>query len=190
MNLFLVRHTAVAVDEGVCYGSSDVPLAATFAQTAKLLRAKLPPQPWRVITSPAQRCRKLAESFGVPATIDARLLELNFGEWELRRWSDISREEIDFWSADFVNRAPPAGETFAALASRAEACVAEIAPTCADENILIITHGGVIRALLAPRRGLALREAFSIRVDFGGIHPLSLPAQTKPGRPPLTTLIV
>jgi alpha-ribazole phosphatase len=170
MSLFLVRHTAVAVDKGVCYGISDVPLAGTFEDTAKLLLQNLPPAPWHVISSPSTRCRKLAESFGPFTTIDGRLRELDFGEWEMRRWDDIPRAEIDLWSADFVHRAPPGGESFAALADRAEACIADISEKSSSENVLVVTHAGVIRALLASRRKIPLREAFGLPVDFGSIH--------------------
>lgn len=189
MSITLIRHTAVAVEEGVCYGTADVPLCATFAQTAELLRSKLPPPPWQIISSPALRCRRLAESFGQDVIVDARLLELNFGSWELRRWNEIPRDEIDVWSADFVNHAPPGGESFAALAERAEACIAEAAKKHSEKNIVCVTHAGVIRALIAPRQGLTLRDAFNIRVDFGGFYLLPTIPQTGPDRHPLTTFI-
>ena len=37
---------------------------------------------------------------------DANLLELNFGEWELKKWSEIPKNLLDQWSADFVNYRP------------------------------------------------------------------------------------
>jgi alpha-ribazole phosphatase len=180
MKLILVRHTAVSVGDGMCYGSADVPLAPAFEQAAELILRKLPPGPLRVISSPAERCRKLAETFGVEVVIDTRLIELNFGRWELLRWSEIPRAESDPWSADFVNRAPPGGETFAALAARAEACVAEFTQRFSENNVIIVTHAGVIRALLAPRQGLALRDAFSLKIEFGGIYPLPLALPVTP----------
>lgn len=175
MSVILIRHTAVSIEEGVCYGASEVPLANDFAQAADQLRAQLPPRPWRVISSPARRCRLLAESLDANITIDHRLLELDFGDWELRRWTEIPRAQVDYWSEDFVHRAPPGGESFAALAERAEACIYEFGRLLPDESILYVTHAGVIRALLAPRRGIALRHAFSLKIEFGGIYPLPPP---------------
>ena len=172
MGVILIRHTAVAVEAGVCYGASDVPLASDFAQAANKPYSQLPPGPWRVISSPALRCRQLAELFSPNVVTDHRLLELNFGDWELRRWDEIPRTEIDLWSDDFVNRAPPGGETFAALARRAEACIHEFKRLYSGEKIICVTHAGVIRALLASRQGISLRDAFSLHVDFGGIYPL------------------
>lgn len=174
MSLFLVRHTKVSTDEGICYGSADVPLAPAFEQAAEHVRKQLPPGPLRVISSPAERCRKLAESMGYETVVDARLAELDFGKWELRRWSEIPRTESDPWSADFVNQAPPGGETFMALAARAEDCVADVTRRFPWDNVILITHAGVIRALLAHRQGIALRDVFSLKIEFGGIYPLSL----------------
>lgn len=172
MDVILIRHTAVAVEKGICYGVSDVPLASDFAQAANQPCAQLPPGPWRVISSPALRCRKLAELLDPQLITDHRLLELNFGDWELRRWDEIPRSEIDHWSEDIVNRAPPGGETFAALAMRAEACIHEFKRLFSGQKIVCVTHAGVIRALLAPRQGIALRDAFALHVDFGGVYPL------------------
>jgi alpha-ribazole phosphatase len=179
MSVILIRHTAVVVEEGVCYGASDVPLASDFTQAADQLRAQLPPRPWRVISSPAQRCHQLAESLDAKITTDHRLLELNFGAWELRRWNEIPRAQIDHWSEDFVHRAPPGGESFAALAERAEACIHEFIQLFPHETIICVTHAGVIRALLALRLGVALRDAFSLRIEFGGIYPLARSTTTR-----------
>jgi alpha-ribazole phosphatase len=172
MNLILIRHTPAAVEQGICYGRTDVPLHATFTSDREVVRAQLPAPPWRVVSSPLTRCRQLAESLGSPVRIDERLVELNFGRWELRRWEDIPREELDKWGADFVSRPPPGGESFLELAVRAEHFVSDCAKLYFGETVLVVTHAGVIRALLAPRLGLTLKQAFSIPVDFGGLYPL------------------
>ncbi len=175
MPVILVRHTAVAVEPGVCYGASEVPLADDFPAAAeRVRRLLLPPPRARIISSPSQRCLRLARVLanGADLTPDPRLLELTFGAWEGRHWDDLPRAEVDAWSADFVNRAPPGGESFSQLAARAEDCITDLISHHSGESLVLVTHAGVIRALLASRSELPLRDAFSISVEFGGIYPL------------------
>ena len=87
--LLLVRHTSLAGAEGLCYGRHEPGLAASFAEEAAAVRARLPAGPWRLFSSPAARCRALAESLGGPVAIDARLQEVDFGAWEGRPWAAL-----------------------------------------------------------------------------------------------------
>jgi alpha-ribazole phosphatase len=170
MKLLLIRHTAVTGTDGICYGRTDVPLADSFAAEAAAVRAALPPPPWTLYASPALRCRLLAETFGLPVTVDARLGEVDFGDWDGCAWNDLPRPALDGWCADFVHARPPNGESFTDLIARAEAFVADIARRHPDGTVLAVTHAGIIRALLALRRGLGYAEAFSIAVPYGSIH--------------------
>ncbi|HEX5538399.1 MAG TPA: histidine phosphatase family protein, partial [Methylophilaceae bacterium] len=97
MELYLIRHTTPEIAKGVCYGQSDIDLAASFDDELALLRAKLPLAPAVIYSSPSQRCLKLATAIAGdwPIQQDPRLMELHFGEWELRQWDDIPREQLD-----------------------------------------------------------------------------------------------
>jgi alpha-ribazole phosphatase len=170
--LILVRHTKVIGVEGLCYGRSEVALAETFHEEAEAVRAALPAEIAAVYSSPAKRCRALAEQLSPAPVIDHRLHELDFGAWDGRPWADIPREHLDAWGADFVDGAPPGGESFTALAARAGAFADDIARRHGGAKVVAITHGGVIRALLARARGLALRDAFSLDAPHGSVHPL------------------
>jgi alpha-ribazole phosphatase len=105
--------------------------------------------------------------------IDDRLHELDFGAWDGRPWADIPREHLDAWGAGFVTLAPPGGESFTALAARAQAFADGIAQRHGEAPVVAVTHGGVIRALLARARGIPLIEAFSIEAPFGSVHRLA-----------------
>jgi len=168
--MILVRHTTPAGAEGVCYGRLDLPLADSFEAEAAKVQAALPPGPWRLMSSPASRCRLLAERLGQPVSIDPRLAEMDFGAWEGLRWNDIPRDVLDPWCADFVTARPPGGETFTELAARARACAAEITARPDADRTILVTHSGVIRALLTAARGMSLAEAFSLDVPFGSVH--------------------
>ncbi|WP_373835828.1 histidine phosphatase family protein, partial [Bacteroides heparinolyticus] len=86
MEIILIRHTSVDVPPGVCYGQTDVPLKATFKEeasvTAENLKEYFPFE--HVYTSPLTRCVRLASFCGYPdAEHDNRLMEINFGSWEM-----------------------------------------------------------------------------------------------------------
>ena len=171
--LILVRHTHVTEAEGLCYGRTEVGLADTFADEAEAVRAALPAGLAAVYSSPAMRCVRLATQLAPEPIIDERLHELDFGQWDGRLWADIPRQHLDAWGADFVTIAPPGGESFTALAARAHAFAEDIARRHGSAPVVAVTHGGVIRALVARARGLALADAFSIDVPPGSVHLLA-----------------
>lgn len=164
MTLLLVRHPRVAAPSGLCYGRTDVPLAATFTAELAMVRKRLRIAPPVVFTSPAGRCRRLAEALGAAEVrVDERLQELDFGDWENRRWDDLPRHKIDAWARDFVDRGPPGGESFRALAGRVDAFRREHG----KGGAVVVTHAGVIRAWLCLACGTPLADAFHHRVAYG-----------------------
>lgn len=173
MEIYLIRHTAVQAP-GICYGHYDVPLADTFAAEAAQLRPKLPPLPYRVFSSPAQRCLALAETVATELTLDERLREMNFGTWENRLWTELPRTETEPWMTDYVTLAPPAGETFGAVQQRAAAFLTELTTTAAEEPTLVFTHGGTIRALVCHCLEMPLRNAFQLQIDYASVTKLRL----------------
>jgi alpha-ribazole phosphatase len=146
--LTLVRHTRPR-GEGVCYGGSEVELAASFPEEAAALAARLDP-PARIVTSPLGRCRRLADflgaRLGAPVAADPRWREMDFGAWEGARWDDIPRAELDAWAHDLMEARPHGGESVAMLLARTRAALRD----CRKDpgTCLVVTHAGVIRAAL------------------------------------------
>lgn len=168
MNLYLLRHTRTVIEVGICHGQTDLGLPPDFVHDLAAIRAKLPDLSGMAIyASPLQRCRLLAEALA-PGHVrcDARLMELDFGDWEGQPWDAIDRAALDHWAADFVDRAPPGGESFVQLQAR---CLDFLVALPEDQDVLLVTHAGVIRALLAHAQGLPLARAFEIRVGYGEI---------------------
>lgn len=163
MDLVLIRHPAVAVEAGVCYGSTDVPLAGEVAHEAASLATRLEAlgarAPRRIATSPLGRCASvaaaLAATHGVVLHEDARLAEMDFGAWELQRWDAIERAQIDAWAADFEHARAHGGESVAQFDARVRAWF-EALPVEAGATTWAVTHAGVIRALTACALGLPL----------------------------------
>jgi alpha-ribazole phosphatase len=126
MDLVLIRHPAPAIEAGICYGRSDVPLAGDARASSDSLFARLAslgvPPPQALWTSPLRRCSSvaawLARRCRCVATADARLQEMDFGAWERMRWDAIDRAAIDAWAADFAHARLHGGESVAQFAAR------------------------------------------------------------------------
>lgn len=173
MDIYLIRHTRTAAPTGLCYGQTDVALADDFADDLLKLRGKLPDSFTKatLISSPLSRCRLLAERLGNEVVIDERLGELNFGDWEGRPFDNIDPDVLRHWTDHFVEVAPPNGESFSDLHRRIGGFWHELLQQ-PHEQVGIITHAGVIRALLAEVLKLPLANAFQLRVDPGSVHKL------------------
>lgn len=152
LTLHLVRHLAPLVDKSVCYGRTDLEAdPAAIAAALPALRARLPAGA-KMYSSPLRRCTALAAALSGAVIIDARLTELDFGAWEMRRWDDIARAEIDAWAGDVVHYRPGGGESVAAMAAR----VGEFYGALPPEPAIVICHAGTIRLLAACQSGLAI----------------------------------
>ena len=101
-----------------------------------------------VWTSPAQRCRVVAEAIG-PHRVDERLQEFDFGAWEGLRWDAVPRAALDAWAANPAGFAPPGGESGVALEARVRAFAAALP---AGDHV-VVTHGGPLKILVAVLRG-------------------------------------
>jgi alpha-ribazole phosphatase len=182
MKLTLVRHTSLAIAPSICYGQSDVDVSVNFTVEHKSLKDKLASSSFDAIyTSPLQRCHKLAEALCADPSLgftksdiqfDARLKELHFGDWEMSPWDEIPRDIFDIWANDYANLAPPNGETFSQLHARAKSFVADVSSHSYGKNILVVTHGGFIRALIAEVLQMPLKRLFRITIDHASITQL------------------
>ncbi len=183
MELMLIRHTEVGVAPGIVYGRTDVPLADTFDAEKLLVAQRVarwwPEGPTAIVSSPATRARRLAEHLSgpfpngvLPITFDDRLVEVGFGAWEMGRWNDLPRAELDAWMSDYVNVRPPAGElpgeNLTDLAQRVSDAL-DTAIEAGSERTMIVCHGAVIRVALATLLGLPLKQSFSLEIDKGSI---------------------
>lgn len=170
MEVILVRHTSVDVPPGTCYGQTDVPLNSSFPEEAAATRAAIAAlgAPDAVFTSPLSRCVHLAEFCGYPDAVrDARLLEMNFGDWEMRLYDSIVGPEADRWYEDYINTAVPGGESFMMQYLRVGAFLDELRRQPFRRS-LIFAHGGVL-ACAGIYAGLHTpADAFTHLTPYGG----------------------
>jgi alpha-ribazole phosphatase len=152
MRVVLIRHPAPSIEPGICYGRLDVGLAPSAE--GEIAGLAVDPDlhgATRVWSSPASRCKRLADAIALaralPLTIDSRLQELDFGDWEGQRWDAIARADLDRWAASPLHFAPPGGESGAELIMRIREFHADLRRDRHD--CVIVSHGGPLKILVA-----------------------------------------
>jgi alpha-ribazole phosphatase len=175
--LLLIRHAQPREEEsrGRCYGRLDVALdddgrraAATLAHAFRDVHVDA------VYTSPRLRAletaRPLAQARALEPRVDERLAELDFGELEGRTYDEIAATQPELYRAWM--EAPttvqfPGGDSYATLRARALAAVAEI--RAATDTAAVVTHGGVVRAILADCLQMPDAAIFALAQDYCGV---------------------
>lgn len=179
LQLDLLRHGETESGGGF-RGSLDD--ALTPRGWAQLRAATRQAGPWdRLVSSPLQRCatfaHELAGQLGVPLELEAGLRELHFGAWEGRSAAELMASDAEalgrFW-ADPYAFTPPGGEPVADFEARVLQAVARLARQYPGQRLLLISHGGVMRLLLARARGLARGQLLQVQVGHGALHRLQL----------------
>ena len=171
MNLILIRHTKTIVPDGICYGQTDVLPGPEFLLDASKIKEKLTfIKPDIIFASPLIRCTILAEYCGFQRyKTDKRLMEYNFGKWEMKPWSQITGDYAEKWFNDFVHVSSPGGESFHQMLFRFSEFVEELKET-RHETVLCFTHSGIIRIAEVIFNATDINQVFKKVVDFGGIY--------------------
>lgn len=170
MELILIRHTELANPDKLCYGRTDLPLTADFDTAADeiknicnvltdLSRAEL-------VCSPSPRCQQLAAVLKADFSFDPRLYELNFGSWEGIPWDKIDEIQLFSWMDNFVGRPVPGGESYLDLQARVMEYVSTLNQA---DTVIIVSHGGPIRAIIASLLHISLYDSFQLNVPYGAV---------------------
>lgn len=172
MEIYLVRHTETICEKGICYGQADVDIKEPYLDIFQEIKAQLPIDA-SVYSSPLLRCKKLAEFISDVSTFDTRLMEMDFGNWELQPWNDIPVEEIKPWMDNFVTVRVPNGESFEDLHERVGEFYSELLQKKVAK-IIVICHAGSIRSILSRHHKTNLVDAFSLySIKYGEVIKLS-----------------
>lgn len=151
MRLLLVRHGQSEWNATRrLQGQADVGLSDLGKAQAEALRPVIEAvAPCRVVASDLKRVRETARRISTATPNFVRALrEIDVGDWTGRSIEDIRAEDegaYQGWRAGTY--VPPGGETWAAFVDRvSRATEEERRNPC--RNLLVVCHGGVIRALL------------------------------------------
>ncbi|AZD50003.1 alpha-ribazole phosphatase family protein [Pseudomonas chlororaphis] len=181
LRLDLLRHGETELGGGLRGSLDDALTDAGWQQ----MRAAVAGQgPWdRLVSSPLQRCARFAEELGarlaLPVSLDPDLQELHFGAWEGQSATALMATDAEalgrFW-ADPYAFTPPQGEPVLAFSERVLGAVERLQQRHAGERVLLVSHGGVMRLLLARARGLPREQLLNVEVAHGALFALTVEA--------------
>lgn len=150
MKLWLIRHAAVALPPGLCYGITDAPARADATLAAAEAVAATLPRHVPLWVSGLARAQQLAAALQRrrpdlgAARVEPRLNEMDFGRWEMQAWDAIPRAAFDAWMADFAHHRFGGEECTQRVIERVAAMVMEL-HTAGIREAAWVTHAGVIR---------------------------------------------
>jgi broad specificity phosphatase PhoE len=156
--VYLARHGETEWSlTGQHTGCTDIPLTARGERNALSLRQQFEGVVFtKVLVSPRSRARRTCElaGFGDRAEVDPDLQEWDYGEDEGRRTVDIRKERPDWY---LFRDGCPGGESVEAIGGRADRVVSHL--RAIDGNVLIFSHGHILRVLAARWLGLPPGDA-------------------------------
>ena len=173
MELYLVRHGRTSYNNGRIYqGNLDIELDETGRRQAELTGARLAGHQIEAIySSGLKRARETGVIINRHLEVEllerSGLREIDVGEWQGKSWAEVRKEYTRFyreWERHQTDLPYPGGESGADVQKRAMEVVEEILRQPL-KNVLIVTHGGVIRTLLSSFLGLGLENRFKIATD-------------------------
>jgi probable phosphoglycerate mutase len=140
-----------------------------------------------IYTSPLRRCRETARIVAGPHGIDPvpyrSLIEVDYGSWSGRTLNSLKRTTLwhRLFSAPSRTRFP-GGESLREVQGRAVAACEELAAAHPRHEIALVSHGDVIKAVVAHYLGTPLDLFQRIVVDPGSVTVIDLPADGKSPR--------
>lgn len=176
MEIYLVRHTSVDVPAGYAYGQTDVPLKPSFEAEADMVKQQLDDLVFdKIWTSPLSRCVKLASHCGFPNAIkEERIKEINFGEWEMKSWEELSSDpRSKEWFDDWINCPAPNGESLMDQYRRISDFIEELRHSGLN-RVCLFAHGGVLTCARVYAGEYPLKDAFKNVPPYGTVIKLEL----------------
>jgi alpha-ribazole phosphatase len=173
-----VRHAPVRDAGGRVTGQLDLEADCSDHEQIARVAVRLPQNAiWMI--SPLRRSRQTLDVLhtacaitGAPVVVERDIAEQDFGEWQGKTYAELEASDADrykkFWIAPGTTR-PPGGESFADVMMRVSRAVEGHSTSHSDADIVVVGHGGSIRAAVAQALGLGPARALALQVD-----PLSL----------------
>ena len=167
-----VRHGQTASNlAGVLLGRADPPLTdGGKRQAARLAERFALAPPRRVLASPLGRARDtaavIARACGLDVVVDDRLVEIDYGDWDERPFSELPPEAVTAWRDD-PGFTPPGGESL-------EDVLARVAELCVDllteaEPVVAVSHVSPIKAAVAWAIGADAGVSWRLRLDLASV---------------------
>jgi broad specificity phosphatase PhoE len=174
-----IRHAPVVGVHGRCYGQTDVECDLSDIASFKALAHRVPDNAvWfatplsrtqRTLRAIAQQLAAAGRTAPPDHAIEPELIEQSFGEWQGKSYRELgafglSPQSHRFWLAP-ATATPPGGESFVAVIGRVGAAITRMTDAHAGRDLVVVAHGGVIRAAVAVALGLAPEASLALSID-------------------------
>lgn len=181
MTIAFVRHGETAVNrDGVLLGRADPPLTDRGRdQAARLAKRFARHSPARVLSSPLTRARDtaavIAAACDLEVVVDDRLVEIDYGTWDLVPFTELPIDAVAAWRAD-ARFAPPDGESLDAVSSRVAGLCVEL--LAAAEPVVAVSHVSPIKLAVAWAIGAGPLVSWRLRLDVASVSRVAGPGDT------------
>ncbi|MGB9920318.1 MAG: alpha-ribazole phosphatase [Moorellales bacterium] len=176
--VYLVRHGETEWNSlGQFQGHQDVALSEKGRRQAECARERFSGE--NIAAFYASDLRRALETaviiagpHGKPVEPVPELREMDFGCWEGLTFEQIAGRyptELVAWFRGPGTVGVPGGESFAQVQERAWAALRRIATRHPGERVLVVSHGGTIRALLCAALNLSSDAVWRLRLDNAAI---------------------
>ena len=175
-----IRHAPVINPEGRVYGQRDVEADTSNIAAFVALGRRVPAKAVWIATqlrrtqataAAIHAAMELGDGAAPAVAIEPELVEQSFGDWQGRTYAEIGaygeRASVDghrFWLAP-AHSTPPGGESFIDVMARVARAVDRLAAAHSGRDVVVVAHGGTIRAALAQALGLAPEAALALTID-------------------------
>lgn len=179
--IFLLRHAhSVANDAGILAGQlPGISLSAKGREQSLGLVERIGAVNFASVrVSPMQRCQEtidpwLLSKFGSGIDdylLDDQIIEMDYGKWSGKKLSKLSKEKL--WKEIQKNPSKvtfPDGEKFTSMQKRAIRSLDTVSQEKKSSNHLLVSHGDVIKAMIAHLLKMKLDNFQSLIVDPASI---------------------
>ncbi|MCR4610467.1 MAG: histidine phosphatase family protein [Lachnospiraceae bacterium] len=166
MNIYLTRHGQTHLNrKELMQGRTDAPLNEKGIMQAENARQFIKDVHFdAVYSSPLIRAKQTASIMSdtpmEDLIIDPRIIEVEFGDYELRKYNNLGLKLTSYWLLPEVFKCPDTVEPLEKLIERSHAFLRDLEKKD-YENVLVVCHGGIIRPmcgyLLDKKRGFQWR---------------------------------
>lgn len=175
MLLTLIRHGEVTGRAQVLRGRSDDALSEHGYQQMQSIVETIQQPITAIVCSPMQRCLTFANAWSTQKKLSLHVIdnlrEIDFGDWDNLTLQEAETHDpqcFHLFKHDTDQWLPPNGEPYQQFRARVRQSLQEIIATH-SKHVLAITHGGVIRAMLAELLQLSTHSAARIGIPLAGL---------------------
>lgn len=183
--VILVRHGRTAVNaQGRLSGRHDPELdelgERQVRAAAEALQRLIGGRTVTVVSSPLVRCFQTAQAVALacsgvesPPMVDDRFIEMDYGEWDGRKLSDVPAESWRRWRED-PDFAPPGGETLMSVTARVSEGVRDWVSRQPGEVLVVASHVSPIKAAVIWALGVGEQATWRMRLSNASVTSLDV----------------